>query len=113
MSELEDRISSILGDPAQMEKITQMAKSLMGGNDSPQNDPDTSLPGIDPAMLGRLSRLMNDSGAQGGSHQALLLAMKPYLSEKRRVKMDKALQLARFARIARIAVAEMGGGRDG
>lgn len=113
MSELEDRINSILGDPAQMEKITQMAKTLMGGDDSPQSTPDTSFPGLDGAMLSRLSRLMNDSGVQGGGHQALLLAMKPYLSEKRRKKMDKALQLARFARIARIAASEMEGGGDG
>lgn len=113
MSEFEDRINSILGDPAQMEKITQMAKSLMGGDDSPRNTPDMSLPGLDPAMLGRLSRLMNDSSTQSGGHQALLLAMKPYLSEKRKVKMDKALQLARFARIARIALNEMGGDSDG
>lgn len=113
MSEFEDRINSILGDPAQMEKITQMAKSLMGGDDSPQSTPDMSLPGLDPAMLSRLSRLMNDSSAQGGDHQALLLAMKPYLSEKRKVKMDKALQIARFARIARIAMNEKGGDSDG
>ena len=31
MSELEDKISGILGDPAQMEKITKLAQSLMGG----------------------------------------------------------------------------------
>lgn len=113
MSELEDRINSILGDPAQMEKITRMAKALMGGEDSPQSAPDTPLPGLDGAMLNRLSRLMSDSGARDGGHQALLLAMKPYLSEKRRKKMEKALQLARFARIARIAAAEMEGGGDG
>ena len=34
MSELEDKINGILGDPAQMEKIAGLAKSLMGGGDS-------------------------------------------------------------------------------
>ena len=31
MSELEDRINQILGDPEQMKKITNIAQSLMGG----------------------------------------------------------------------------------
>ena len=36
MSELEDKINSLLSDPEQMEKITQMARSLMGG--APQTE---------------------------------------------------------------------------
>ena len=109
MSELEDRINSVLSDPDQMEKIMGMAKSLMGGSEeksAPQN-PFAEL-GIDPSSLGRISRLM--SGAQGGEKQALLEAMKPYLSEKRRTKMDKAMKIARLARIARFAMGEMGDG---
>lgn len=34
MSEFEDRVNSILGDPAQMEKIANLAKSFMGGENS-------------------------------------------------------------------------------
>ena len=110
MSELEDRINSVLSDPDQMEKIMGMAKSLMGGSEeksAPASNPFSEL-GIDPSSLGRISRLM--SGAQGGEKQALLEAMKPYLSEKRRTKMDKAMKIARLARIARFAMGEMGDG---
>ena len=39
---------------------------------------------------------------------SLLEAMKPYLSEKRRAKMDKAIKIAGLARIARLAMGEMG-----
>ncbi len=113
MSEFEDRINSILGDPAQMEKITQMAKSLMGGESTPPENSGATLPGLDAETLGRLSRLMSDGNAQSSEQRALLEAMRPYLSEKRRLKMDKALQLARFARIARIAMKEMGDDADG
>lgn len=113
MSELEDRINSILGDSAQMEKITQMAKSLMGGDTSPESTPEAGLPGIDPEMLGRINRLMNDSSPRDGERRALLEAMKPYLSEKRKRKMDKALQIARLARVAKLAMSEMGGDGDG
>ena len=31
MSELEDKISEVLGDPEQMAQITRLAQSLMGG----------------------------------------------------------------------------------
>ena len=72
MSELEDKINGILGDPVQMEKIAGLAKSLMGGSDSGDAPAEKtksagggldslmqSLGGdsaIDPAMLARLSR---------------------------------------------------------
>ena len=39
----------------------------------------------------------------------LLEAMRPYLSEKRRSKMDKAMKIAWLAQIARLAMGEMGG----
>ena len=66
--------------------------------------------GIDPGMLAKLTRAMKDGG--GGREQALLKAMQPYLSEKRRGKMDRALKLARLARIARLALGDSGDGHD-
>ena len=50
------------------------------------------------------------SGGEG-REQALLKAMAPYLSEKRREKLDNALRLAKLARIARLAM-ETGGGDE-
>ena len=123
MSELEDRINSVLNDPAQMEKIAGLARSLMGGDgaaDAPGGFPglsgalsgnqsgSSSLPELDPALLKRVSALMS-SGEGSSDKRALLEAMRPYLSEKRRQKMDKALQIARLARIARIAMGDEGG----
>ena len=129
MSEFEDRINSVLNDPEQMDKIANLAKSLMGG-DGQKTAPGGIMgklgelakslaggestgrdgPEIDPAMLGKIGRLMNAGNAQSSNERALLEAMKPYLTEKRRQKMDRALQLARLARIARIAMGEMGEG---
>ena len=125
MSELEDKINGILGDPAQMEKIAGLAKSLMGGGDSGDAPAEKTKSGggldslmqclsgsdgaIDPAMLARLSRALSSGAGEKKQERALLEAMKPYLSEKRRSKMDKAIKLARLASIARIAMGEMGG----
>ena len=119
MSELEDKINSILGDPKQMEQITKVARSLMGGAGGESGGEaggraESALAGlgIDAASLQRLGRLLSRSGEQKPQERALLEAMKPYLSEKRRSKMDKAIKLARLAKIARLAMGEMGGDGD-
>lgn len=117
MSELEDKINAVLNDPEQMDKITNLAKSLMGGgapnnearDESPGNDDMLGGLGIDAAMLQRIGRIMGQGGGEKSQERALLEAMKPYLSEKRRSKMDRAMKLAKLARIARLAMGEMGG----
>ncbi len=129
MGEFEDRVNSILGDPKQMEKIAGLAKSLMGG----QTEPDKGAPsdggssaggmgetmrslfgegGVDSETVGRIGRILSASGAGDGDKRALLEAMKPYLSEKRRAKMDKAMKIARLARIAKLAMGELGEDKD-
>lgn len=113
MSELEDQINRILGDPAQMAQISALAQSLMGGESSTEAPSDPS-PGSGPdgAMLARLGSLMQKAGSGGGRQQALLSAMKPYLSQKRQAKMDRAMKLAQMAKLAQIAMADMGGSED-
>lgn len=100
MSELEDRINSVLNDPGQMEQISKLAQSIMGGGDTGGS--------IDTGMLSKLSSLMGSAGENSGK-QALLNAMKPYLSEKRRMKLERAMKLASLAKIARLAFSEMEG----
>ena len=105
MDDLERQLNSILSDPKQMEQIAGLARSLMG--DGTQGT--TPEPGPDTALLGRIASLMQSGGE--GREQALLKAMAPYLSEKRRGKLDNALRLAKLARIARLAM-EQGGGDE-
>lgn len=106
MSELEDRLNSILSDPGQMERIAGLARSLMGGESAVPEAPAAEAP-----LLKKLGGLM--AAPQTPSReQALLAAMRPWLSEKRRAKMDRAVQLARMARIARLAMGELGGEGD-
>jgi len=124
VSELDDKINSILNNPEEMGKIVQMAASIMNGmnggdekNTANSDNPDpgsalASLGGIDPAMLSSISRLISRAQNSFNKHE-LLEAMKPYLSEKRREKIDKAIQVARMAKVAQIALAEYGGKKDG
>ena len=123
MDDLGEKLSAILSDPGQLDKIAQMARSIMGGS-APKGAPEETAPAppgapgpepgldLDPAMLGKLAGLLRRSGAAGNDKRALLEAMKPYLSEKRRKKMDKAMKLAKLASFAELAAREFGGGDD-
>ena len=110
MGELEDRINSILSDPEQMRRISSLAQSLMGGEGD-----GAASPGAKPSsppeagLSGALGSLLAPQ-PQGGDKAALLEALKPWLSEKRRQKLSRAMRLARMARLARFAMGEAGNG---
>lgn len=117
MSELEDRINSLLSSPEEMEKIAKLAQSLMGDLGSSavekeegrnQESPlDGLLGGIDPGMIAAIGRAMSDSGQSDKTK--LLSALSPYLGEKRREKMTKAIHIARVAKLAGAVFSESGG----
>ncbi len=102
MSELEDMLSGILSDPKQMEKLGSVARSLMGEDAHFDAQPDTEL----------LKKLGGIASAGSGKDRRLLEAMRPYLSDKRRSKMDRAMKIARLAGIAELAAKEFGGEDD-
>lgn len=132
MSEFEDRINSILGNPEEMEKIMNLASQFMGGGSGGSeeqkaeaggrdgNAPKQSAGGLgalgalgdlDAETLSKIGRLM--SQLKGGSDKTeLLRAMGPYLKQERREKMEKAIRFARIAKVARAAMREYGGGGD-
>ena len=120
MSELEDRLNSILNDPEQMAQISSLAQSLMGGAGGQSPSSPEGLAAMaetlsgngnapNSALLRKLSGLLGQSGADD-EKRALLEAMKPYLSEKRRGKLDRAMKLTRMAHLARLAMGELGDG---
>lgn len=115
MSELEDAISSVLNDPAQLARISAIAQSLMGG--APQSeaagaqDTDTpsaaalgnmmkDLPGFDPASL---TKLLQGGGAKS-PRLAALEALAACLDEKRGKKLGRAIRLARLASLAKLGL---------
>lgn len=106
MNGLEEQINRVLNDPAQLEQITRLARSFMGTETAP-SPPSPTLP--DAETLSRLRSLMSDPG---GQERALIEAMKPYLSEKRRRKLDKAMRIAHIAGLAGRALGEGSGEND-
>lgn len=108
MSDFEDKLNKLLNDPKEMERFAGFAKSLMGGGEPEQEN----APVPDAGMLKKISGLMN-AGGRDSKDTKLLEAMRPYLSEKRRSKMDRAMKIARLAGLAELAAGELGGNDDG
>ncbi len=101
MDDFGDKLNAILSDPAALSRISELAKSVMGGEkEGGTEEPDMKL-------MSKLSGLLGRNSVKK-EERALLEAMKPFLSEKRRNKMDKAMKLARLAGLAGVAAAEFG-----
>ena len=85
MDDLEQKIGEVLGDPEQMQKIMQMAKSLgLGGLESPE--------------------AIRPPAKSGGREAALMEALKPFLSPRHRQKLERAMQISRLSRLAKLAM---------
>lgn len=111
MSELEERLNSLLNNPEDMGRIAQMASRLMGqiapgeGEKPPGNSPP------DAGMMGVVGRILGQLNDNGGKKQ-LLSGLSPYLAPKRRQRLEKSLRLASAARLAGVAFSELGGEGD-
>lgn len=102
MSELEDKLSGLLSNPAMMQQIMGMAKILsqQPEQDSSQlqqaQNPPSPMPDLDPRMLQMLSGILSQGGTD--SHQqGLLQALQPYLSRDRLLRLERAMNAARMA----------------
>ncbi len=106
MDDISQKISSILNDPESFETIKNIADSLMGDG-AAQYEP-TKQSGDFSQLFGELSTeqmgsIMRVMGAlnskTGDNRTALLLALKPHLSQMRRDRVDKAVKLLKIASV--------------
>lgn len=99
MSEMEERLNSILSNPDMMNQIMSMAQSMGASQPSappPKSDP---LPGIDLNMLQKLSGIAQNSSVDK-NQQTLLQALAPYLSRDRIGRLERAMRAAKMAKLA-------------
>lgn len=113
MADLEETLQRVLSNPEEMEKIMGMAAQLLGGDGQGETASESApeaAPG--PGPMGLLKGLLSPSPSDGngnGDKTALLNALAPYLREDRRKKLQKAMRLARAARVAGVVLNEFGG----
>ncbi len=122
MSEFEDKLQSILGNPDAMNQIMSIAQSITGNSndsgDSPPaeeaapptpagpsaGDPLSLLGDLDPRLLQMGMRLLSEYNAEDDRKTALLTALQPFVRQERYAKVDKAIQIAKLARVIRAAL---------
>ena len=131
MSELEDKLNSLLSNQDAMAQVMQLAQSLSqsgaGAADSgsaaspppPQSGAaaGNAMPGagdlnamlsqltggLDPALLSRLLPVLSQMNRNESSEtSALLYALQPFLRDKRRDKVARAAQLAKLIHLAKV-----------
>ena len=101
MSEIDEKLGAILGNPQLMQQIMNMAQSLgQTQTPLPKQDPIQETPTIsqdlDPVMIGKLMSLAGKSNIDR-NQKTLLSALEPYLSVSRIQKLEKAMRAARLA----------------
>ena len=133
MAEFEDKLNSILGNQAAMNQIMALARSLSGdqappsppaapegteedsylpvGEEPAPAEPDLSdaLGQIDPQMLQAGMDVIRQVQSNDSRSAALVSALRPFLKEEKRARLDRALQIARMVKLARAAL----GGKEG
>lgn len=113
MSEFEDKLQSILGNPDAMSQIMSLAQSIGGpssdevASSAPEEEsvsPFSMLGDLDPRLLQIGMQLLSEYNTGDDRKTALLTALRPFVKEERYSKVDQAIQIAKLARVIRVAV---------
>ncbi len=100
MDELTEKLSSLLQDPAGMERIKEMAEGLFSSGGVPEPEKQNpSEPEIDISAISRIMGMMK-SGRKDDERVQLLLALKPNLSPERQARVDSAVKILKLIDLA-------------
>lgn len=104
MDNMEEKLGTILNNPQLMQQIMTMASSLSGAQE--EKPKETAIPhalDFDPTMIQKIMGLAGN--LRVNEHQQnLLLALRPYLSDGRIQKLEKAMRAAKLANVASAAL---------
>ena len=92
MSEMQDAINQILSDPEAMKQVQSLGEQL--GLSKPQPKPEPEGLGA----LTKLAPLMNNFSADDEVSR-LLEALRPFLGEEKRRRLDQAARLMRLIKV--------------
>ncbi len=98
MDDLNQKLLEILNDPESMNRVREMADSILSDSNPKDEPPDDSLFGtLNGAELGNIMQIVSKLNRKNDDARTnLLLALKPHLSEKKREKVDTAIKILRL-----------------
>lgn len=123
MGDFEDKINGLLQSPESLEQIMRLARSLSGESEAPEAPHEEKdaraesaetggfFDGFDPKMMSFLGSALREYSSPSDK-AALIAAIKPYLRSERREKVDKAMQIAKLAKVAKNVIPELGGTKN-
>lgn len=94
--DFEKEISKALSDPDIMNKVQGVLSSLNNNEEKGEEELPKEAPKLPANMLSSLGGMVNDDRTR------LLMAIKPFLSEKRAPYMDSALTILKFASMGKL-----------
>ncbi len=98
MDEISDKLTALLSDPEGMERIRQMAQSLLGENQAEQ-EPEAvrENPMAGGEDIGKImSLLARFKSRDEDSRVQLISALRPHLSAERQARADSAVKLLKL-----------------
>ena len=102
MDEMESKLNAVLNNPDMMAQIMSMAQALGGGAPSPP-PPQPVMPdipeGLDIGMITKLAGMANSANVDK-DQRALLIALRPYLTNERIGKLERAMRATKLAGLA-------------
>ena len=101
MDELQEQLGRLLEDPAELERLTQMASQLLGGGGEE--------PEPEPPKLPDVGAIVTKLRGGGSDTQKLLQAMQPFLAPERQARLRRAMRAAKLASAASAALTRFGG----
>lgn len=103
MEELDKQLNDILGNPNLMQQIMNLANQMntaapaAPSADTAETPP--PAPMIDSNAIRSISNILSHAGTDK-NQQALLNALRPYVSRDKITKLEKAMQAAKMAQLA-------------
>ena len=112
MGDFEEKLESILNNPQAMSQIMSLAQSLGTSSSSPPDPSPMGTPSsisdpgvqLDPRLRTGIASLLSQYNSSDDQRVALLQALKPFVKEQRYAKLDKAIQITKLSRMARMAL---------
>jgi hypothetical protein len=123
MGDFENKINELLKSPESLEQIMNLARSLSGSEaekevkqeakqeNFKEESPSSSGFNFDPQIMGLIGAALKEYSSPS-ENAVLISAIKPYLKQDRREKVEKAMQIAKLAKVAKNVIPDIGGSNN-